>query len=467
MGPIQYQVTQPQELGGISVATVRDFRGVNSFDPLSIADSFWTDMSNLTTDDYPAASVRPGYTVLGNAIGTKVLGMGIWKDAELHVVFNDGSWRKWTGAAWTTLASGLNTAAMWSFTNFQGSLTDINLIAANGIDPVKRYDGATVQNLTGAPSGGNYITTYQNRLWCAVGKELHSCALDRPTDWTDFSGTEEDSYVKDIESSRGENINMLSGSLTKLTIGMPNAIRELYGGVPSDFADRLITEDAGFASNQAAVTHDGIMRLLHRTGIYEYAGGAIPSKDFSETISDYPFTVNADSAAGSDGTKIYFKVSNAILAYDPRSGVNAWSIWQGIDASFFTVMQGMMYVGDSVGRVLRLGGLTDAGAPITWFAITKAFSSSTIAQMMRWLKLWFAVEMAEGSTLNVSLSPSVTGNDWTLVKSIVGDGSMGVQRVLVPVDEITLAKYVRIKIDGTGWIRLHDHTRKQRALPLY
>lgn len=58
---------------------------------------------------------------------------------------------KLNNGTWTTVLSGLDTSAEWSFCNFQGNLSGINLIGANGVDPIKRYDGNTAQNLSGAP----------------------------------------------------------------------------------------------------------------------------------------------------------------------------------------------------------------------------------------------------------------------------------------------------------------------------
>jgi hypothetical protein len=465
---IQYPIRDtPGELPGMQEPIpIREWQGANTFDPLSIADSYWTDVSNLTTADYPAASVRPGYSVLGSAIGTKVLGMGIWKDTELHAVFSDGTWRKWTGSVWTTLKSGLSTTAMWSFTNFEGNFAGINLLGANGVNGLHRYDGSTVQTFGDAPGSINYLTTYQNRVWGAFGREIRACKLDDATSWNSFPGTDEDSFGKPIESIRGEDVNMLSGSPSKLTIGMPNSLHELYGGLPSDFTVRKITEQTGVANNQAALVQDSYMRFLHQTGLFEYlSGGLYPDKAFSEIIAGFTQNITANAAAGTDTEKLYFyDGSSCILMYDPRSGVQAWSVWHGIAPTCFTIFQHQLYIGDASGRVLRLGGaVDDAGTPIIWYAVTKPFTSSSISQRQRWLKLWLTVELAAGSSVQVYMSPSVSGNDWTLIQTITTSGS---QRVLVPVQSFTLENTVRIKLAGTGWARIHELTRKVRLLPM-
>lgn len=452
--------TPIEELPGIRDPIVqREFRGVNTLDPYSITDVFATDMSNLTSDDYPALTTRPGFSVLETAIGNKVLGLGVWKDTELHAVFNDGTWCKWTGSAWSTLASGLSTTAEWSFTNFQGNLEDINLIGSNGVDQIKRYDGSTVQNLANAPAKGNYITTYQNRLWCAFGMEIRACSVDNPTDWSTFDLEDGSSFGKTMESTRGENINMLSGSLSKLTIGMPNSLHELYGDVPSNFNTRLVTEDFGLANNRSAITFDGVMKFIHNTGIYEFFGGVLPEQDFSLIIQKYLSNIH-DAVAGADSDRMYFYLGDRILVYDPR--VPAWSVWDGFKPVCFAAMKNDLYIGDNTGRVLKLGGDTDAGNPIPWHWVSKPFTSQSMAQKIRWYKLWIVVDLEPGSALKVFLSRSAEGEDWKEVTA-----SMQGRRVIIPIDQFANENMIRLKLSGTGKMKLHEVTRQYREMPLH
>ncbi|WP_156088541.1 hypothetical protein [Mycobacterium tuberculosis] len=464
MRPITYPKVEYQPLDGFTTVPVREFKGVSTYDSLSIEDAFFSDISNMQTDDYPTLTVRPGYTLLG-AFGSKVLGLGVWKDQELHAVFNDGTWRRWNGSSWSTLASGLNTSAQWSFSNFQGNQTDICLFGTNGIDGLRRYDGSTVSSFGDGPSDLNYITTFSNRLWGASKKTLHACALDQPDKWQLFNGDEEDSYFKDLESTRGEDINMLSGGMSKLTIGMPNSIHELYGGVPSDFTTRLITEETGFGNNQSVFVQDGIMSFIHQNGIYEFlSGGVGPDRSFSDIVKRYTLDLNS-ICAGTDGKKFYFNIQTGkILVYDPR--LSTWTVYTGINATCFANFQNQLYIGVNNGRVLKLGGTSDAGSPISWYATTKTFNNASVAQKMKWVKLWTFWELAAGSTMNVYFSKTADGNDWELIKTITGTGTQ-IQRIILPVNKFQLENMVRIKFQGTGWARLHEHTRHTRALPLY
>ncbi len=461
MKQIERMTPQYQTLPGmLDPIAIREFRGLNTYDPFSVPDNYFTHVTNLEFSDYPKPTVRPGYSQLGAANGTKVLGLAVWKGTELHAVFNDGSWRKWTGSEWTTLKTGLNTTADWSFTNYQGAWDEVNLVGCNGVNGLHRYNGSTVMTFGNAPVNINFITTYQNRLWGASGKELHSCALDRPTDWQDFGGTESDSYVKDMESSTGDPINMLSGGLSKLTIGMAASLHELYGGMPSDFRTRLVTEDTGTSNHKSAFIQDALIRFVNKHGIYEYqSGGVAPDRDYSDVVRG----LYAEGiAAVSDGSRFYFMLkSGDLLVFEEAT--QSWSRWKGINANCFTMFKGELYVGDSQGRVLRLGGQSDAGVDIEWEAITKPFTNSTTGQKSRWLKLGLVIEVAAGTEVKLSLSESLDGDDFEEVATLTGTG-LKIEKILIPVRKFTLSHMLRIKIAGKGWAKLHEITRQGRIL---
>ncbi|MFK7695661.1 hypothetical protein ACI5FR_22870 [Paenibacillus sp. HJGM_3] len=419
--------------------------------------------------------MRPGYTVLGAAIGTKVLGLGVWKDTELHAVFNDGTWRKWTGSAWTTLASGLSTTAEAYFTNFQGAFTDINLIMANGVDAVKKYDGTTVSNLLNAPANAKYITTFQNRLWVSLGKEIRASSLDNGEEWSVFTDDSK-SFGKDIESPQGEMINGLFGELNKLTISFPNSIRKLMGSVPSDFNDQNVSQTLGITNNRSAVTLDGTMYLFNPSGLYSYGGGISPDKSFSQAVQYYPDNSNAiargQSAAGSDGKNLYFSIPvesssapDTIIEYDNQN--RTWNVWNDLSALHFTKMGNDLYIGDASGRVLKMGGTSDNGTAINWHWVSKVFTAPSMAQVIRWLSMWITVSLPVGSTMNVYLSKQPTGDDtWESVGSITASSSLQKRSIYVQSSKVVNATQMRFMIAGTGPVTIHEVSFEQDQLPL-
>jgi hypothetical protein len=325
-----------------------------------------------------------------------------------------------------------------------------------------------VVDLAGVPAGAKHITTYENRLWVALGKEIRACALDQPEQWNLFEGTDEDSYGRDIESTRGEDVNMLSGSLAKLTIGMPNSLHELYGGVPSSFVTKLITDNVGVLNNKSVSSQSGIMRIIDERSIYDYAGGNLPNQDFSDIVGGFLADMDSNGAAGSDPDLLYFRThSSEIMIYDTRTGVGCWSRWTNIDPQFFLLLDDVMYIGDSLGRVLKLGSSTDdAGTPISWSFTTKPFTNPTMSQRQRWLKLWLYAEIPTGTTINVYLSTTKDGNDFNLVHTVTGPKTTA-DRIIIPVRSVVLENTVRIRITGTGPATIHEIVRLVRQLPLF
>lgn len=456
----------------------REFRGVNKLDAFSISPTFASDMKNLTSSAYPALTVRPGYLILGSAIGNCVLGLGVWKDIELHAVFNDGTWRKWNGSSWVTIKSGLSTTTEAYFTNFHGAFTDINLIMANGVDPVQKYDGTTASNLANAPSGAKYPTTFQNRVWLVIngGKEIRGSALDNAEDWTPSTLDDSKAYGKEIESPVGETINGLFGELSKLTITFPNSAKKLSGDVPSDFNDKvIISQTIGVTNNKSAVTIDGSMYFFHSKGFYIYGGGLAPDKSYSETVQYYSDNSNnaarGQSTVSSDGKNLYFSIPinsstapDTIIEYDTT--FRAWNVWKDIQALHFVRMGNDFYIGDALGRVLKIGGTTDSGTPINWHWTSKAFTAESMSQVIRWLKMWVTVSLPAGSSMNIHLSKSASGEDWEHVGSVTASSTIQRQPIYVNSGKVVNAQQLRFRISGTGPATIHEVAFEQDQLPL-
>jgi hypothetical protein len=451
---------------------IRQFNGVFKPDDegFNLDESYFTELENLCADNYPAMSTRPGYSVLGT-YGTRVLGMGAWKGTELHVVFNDGTWRKYVSGVWTTLASGLSTTAEWSFCNFKGNLADINLIGSNGVDAIKRYDGSTVQNLLNAPATGNYIVQHSNRLYCAVGNLIKFCALSKPTDWT----TVDDSGTITHETDDGKTINGLKASSGHVTTGKRSSVYELYGKGPSSYTLEPAGTDIGITNNKAMTLHDDRIPFIGQDAIYQYSGGIRPQKDFSTNVQAFIRDMNADQldkcSAGSDGEHIYFAIpcdaatdNDTIFQYHPVK--RTWYLWKDIAPTHFLRIGQDLYIGDISGRVLKVTGSTDNGTAIAWKAVTKPFISNTSSRKMHWFKLWATMDLPSGSTMSMYVSDKSTGDDWTLVKTLSADLELQPQKVTIPTNTIANANVVRVKLEGTGPVTIYEITRQLREKPM-
>ncbi|MFD7521439.1 hypothetical protein [Paenibacillus chitinolyticus] len=444
-------------------------------DRYMIGDEFATETKNLTGSSYPATSVRPGFVSLGEANFGRVLGLGVWKDTELHAVFADGTWRKWTGSAWSSpLVSGLNASAEWSFCNFKGNLGEFNLIGSNGIDPVKRYDGSSVQNLSGAEPGLNYIDEHDNRLYAVKdGNQVWFCELSVATNWRQINLNDSDPGAITKEINTGKKIVGLKAGTGHVTVFFPTACHELYGTSASDFRFMEVASDIGAINNKSAVMCDGYLYFVGESA-YKYSGGTRPSREFSKRVQWHFDNMNPAAkekvCCGTDGKRVYFALPvgsaaepNTVLEYSPES--DTWYTWNDLSPQFFARMGSDWYMAFSSGKIGRMGGTTDNGANISWRMVSKPFGSPSMSQIIEWLTAWIAVYLPQGSNINVLLSREASGENWILVKTLTSSSVLN-QSLYIPTTIVANTTFIRIKLEGSGPMTLHEFSREQVISPL-
>jgi hypothetical protein len=454
----------------------RDFKGINRLDAFSIPDDMATDMQNMTSANYPAISTRPGFSLVGTSLGARILGLTSWKQTELATVAN-GNWYRFSGGTWSSLKSGLNTSANWSFTNFKGGFSDINLIGANGVDPIQVYNGTSLSNLPDAPSGGNYIEQFASRVWCLVGNDLHGCASGNASIWSTFNGNDSDPYIKTLETPAGEKPVGLKAGNTHLTIFFPNAIQELFGYVPSDFYSQPVTYNVGAVSHQAITSVEGTFYFVHKTGLYQYSGGTLPSKEFSKPVQDYINRINPAAitkcVAGSNGKYVYIAIPldnatdpDTIIEYNTEFGI--FCVWKNFSPLNMTTMGGTLYIGGVEGEIRQIGGSTsDNGTPISYKLISKPYGSASLAQKTKWKRAWITANVPSGSTMNVGLSKSDSGDtDFSTVQTIPADNVIEGTRIIIPTTTVAYANWVRYKIFGTGPVNIKEFAWEVEQLPI-
>lgn len=459
---------------------IREFRGISKLDPFSIGNGYCTDGFNFSTAQYPALTTRPGYSLLGSTIA-RVLGLGVHKETTLLAAFADGSMRRWNGSAWDILTPGLNTSAPWSWANFKGGFSDVFLLAANGVDAVKQYNGSTVSNLSGPPSGLNYIEQYADRVWGIVGNTLHASGYRNATDWTSTPPADQIddsvSFFTDIESPDGETISGLRAGLGQLVIFKPTAMYRLRGYAPSDYRVDIISNEIGAINNRCIAVLQSGMYFLGRDGIYLYRGdGVTPTRKFSEPVQWYiermVMAPKDTFSVGSDGRFLFVSFSMAdtskpdtLLVYDPD--YNAWSVWTGHAAVAFANLGANTYLGDYGGTVRLLGGDTDAGATITARWVSRPFTGPSLSQVIRWMRLWTTMDLPTGSSFATYSSPTKDGNDFAAAGVPVSGSGILVQRpVYFPPGQHSLTACLRMRLDWTGPCTIHETAFDQHTMPL-
>jgi hypothetical protein len=455
--------------------TIRAFKGVNRLDTYSIDPSYSPLTRNLSSSLTPALTTKPGFSVL-TSVGARVIGLASWKNTELHAVFGDGTWRRWNGSAWTTLKSGLNTTAEWSFVNFKGAFIDTNLIGTNGIDPAQRYDGSTVQALANAPTGANYVDQHDNRLYVAVENKVYFSGLNVADEWT-VTGRPDDSSPGTIrkETYVGENIVGIRSGAGHATVFFPSSSWELYGTSASDYILMPVAEDFGAINNKCVVNLGGVLYFLGDTGIYRYSGGVRPQKDFSLPVQWYvdnmsPATQNC--CVGTDGRYLYITIplisSTVVLVWDSQE--NAWNVWDDMIPTQMTKMGDALYMAE-VGNVcvVKLGGSNlNAGLfPISWEWQSKTFTGQSMGQNMRFMRLWITVDKPSGSTLQVYMTKEPEADSgWVLVGDLNAVSDLQSKRICINPSQMANSPTLRFKLAGTGQCTVREISWDERQFPI-
>jgi hypothetical protein len=336
---------------------------------------------------------------------------------------------------------------------------------------MRTWDGSSSSTLSAAPYNGKYITTYANRLWCIVDNELWGSNLDNAEQWNDFSTTQNASFRRQIESTKGEKVSMLTGSLAKLTLGMPGSLQEMYGQLPRDFSIRLVTEDVGFVNNKCNVTQDGFMRFLHKFGIYEYGGGTLPNKNFSDKIGKLMDQIDDRACAGTDGRFLYFRYGPyKTLVYDSRGGINAWSMMESIDPTFFQVFQNEMYIGTSDGKIYKVAKDTGkiGSQNMAWSLMTKPFNAASTGQNNHWYKLFLSLDFQGEVNVDITENINSLAGPFTRVASYQSSTRDVVnRRVIIPLRQFARNPWISVRLSGTGFCKVHEITPQTRTLNLY
>jgi hypothetical protein len=457
----------------------RTFKGINKLDPFSIPEEYATDIQNMSSNKFPWISVKSGYSLVGAALAARVLGLGVWKQTELVAVSN-GVWSKSTGGAWSAITGGgsLNTVNNWSFANFKGNLTEIDLIGANGADAVKRYNGTSVQNLANAPAAANFIETYSDRLWCVTaGNQLNFSGYRQADNWSTVLGDAADPGFIIVETNDGENISGVKLGPRRLVIFKPNSMFDLFGSSSEDFTLVQKSGDVGAVSNQAITTIGTTMYFVHTTGIYSYFGGPRPDKQFSAIVQDYVDRINPAAVgkccAGTDGVTLYIGLPidsatepDTILEFNTLYGT--WNVWKDYAPLNIAIMKDVAYIGGVEGQVRKVGDTTsDNGTAIVSKYVSKPYGAASLSQRISFPRAWIVANVPAGTTLNVFLSKKDSGDsDWVLVNSVPADSVIESSRIMIPTTVAANANWIRYKIEAVGPYDLIEFARQENQMPI-
>lgn len=468
---VSYEALQLNNIGPIT-----KFLGVTTLDPFNAPIGSATSVKNVTAAGgvFPSLTTRPSFSPLGAGFGASVTGMALHLNAEPNAVAG-GIWRKYTAGAWSNVLTGLNATAQWSFTNFQGAFPKVNLIGVNGVDPAKKYDGTTISDLAGVPSGVKFkmIDQHGDRVYASDGKAIYMSGLRKAEDWTSADSVI-GANVYQIETNTGEDVCAIKAGMKHLMVFKRNAFFELWGTNSTNHQLQQIAETGAVGLN-AVTVHDEAGYWIHDSGAFRYTGG-LPRKDFSMPVIEYFKQMNKSAAqnacAISTRDSVLFSiptgtstVNDTTLEYLPAYGI--WSIWKDFSPTAWLYWNNKLTYGDGTGVYQQ----ADNSTGVSWEWVSPPFGGGAFSTINQWYKLMYVLDIPVGSQLTVYVSSKSEGNapaDWIEVTSTAGIEGMPIydRRVVLPLQQVANSNWLRLKIAGTGPIKFHEINIQQRALPL-
>jgi len=427
-------------------------QGENQFlTPFEIKKSESTYSRNVSSRSFPALSVRPGRVAGAFTAITTPNALGQRNNEYPHVL--DGTtWKRWDGAAWQNVQTGLASA--------QAKILEFNTEAKRYsilVDGTNRYswDGTTAASITDAPATSLY-TMDDYRLYALLGSVLKCSAAGSVTDWT--SPNDADSIA--LTGMIGTGIAIASYKDTVISWG-EQSMHVLDGDDPYNFELRDPMEN-GCISARSVIEHNGILYFLDYGKLMRYTGGK--PAEMSQKVKTYLEAINttykAKCVAGKHGKYIYLSIpygavttNNLTLEYDTE-----FDSWYVIDQGWVDFVNiGENFYGVTSAGVFHTinSGTTNAGTAIAWSYITGAWNQGTVSQKKTLSDLWLVLDLPIGSTLTVSYSTTVDVDDFTLLYTFTANAAEQMTRVKVPTSALQSADWYRLKFAGTGPCTIH------------
>lgn len=443
-----------------SIITLAD--GINqAVESLEIKDSQCVTSMNVDSSIYPTLQVVEGCSLLSQHTGYI---NHITKFKNEWYCGNETGMYKLSGTSWVGVYEyGYpNQERLWdSAMFFDGS----KLYFLDGALPLQQYDGTTLTTISSAPARSSLLTTHANRFYLAstLDNLLSYSGLRDATDWTStnkYTGTGKIT----VETPDGEKPTGLSQFSNHVLLFKKYTMHKLFGEDSTNFS---MTQPYGVGciSDRSIVSTRDSLYWLGPDGFYDYMGGAAPVK-ISEPIKPYIESINMNYArhccSGTDGRFIYLSLvtgastlPNVTLKYDIQGG--RWWPVNFVATSYYLDGQDL-YFGTADGKIMKMGGETINGVQFDWYVVTKPY---VIDETSRGAihKLWIVADIESGSTFVVEYAGGTEGGAWTQVYASAFNTGR-VESIRIPVIVRTPEFWYRLKLSGTGRMKLHRIIRE-------
>lgn len=429
--------------------------GENTLSTFEIKKSESSYSRNVSSRNYPALSVRPGRATAFAAITTP--NAFSQRNNEYPHVLDGTVWKRWDGAAWQTVQAGLTSAA-GKFLEFNTEAKRYTVLV-NGTD-IYSWDGTTAASIAGAPATTLY-TVDDFRLYALLGSVLKCTAEGSITDWT--TADDADTIILAGMIGPGTAIAAFKDSVICWS---EQTMHVLYGNDPYDFYPQDPMQ-YGCISDRSIVVHDSpdgraMLYFLDYGKFMRYSGGS--PQEMSQKVRKYLEAINttykAKCVAGKHGKYIYLSIpygavtsNNLTLEYDTELDK-----WYPIDQGYveFVNIGEFLYGVDSAGAFHKINsGTTVNGTAIAWSFITGVWKKGAVSQKEVISDYWAVLDLPATSTLTLSYSTTVDGDDFVTLHTFTGSATEQMTRAQVPTTALQNIDWHRLKFAGTGSCTIH------------
>lgn len=452
----------------VSIRKRNDFSGGlnNGQNAFSVSDNNSFDEYGFDTFDFPSLSVGKGWASYGATGSANTNLLANYKNSYLirsvgtKVQKDDGT------GTWTDIGTGL-TSAEWDSTNFNKKI-----IITNGTDNVKYYDGTTFGNLnaTDAPKG-LYITNNTLRVYIAnVGVN---------TDWVYFSKFLDETNWTDIDSSgffqyytpNGGPITALRVYQNLIMVFKQNSFAEVTTTGQLSNKHRLleISSEVGCVSSKTLIEVRGMLLWLGLTDVWLFTGGQPTpiGQNVKATLDSINTAYYSKCWAGTDGQRYYLGIvtgvntePDTLLIYD--TVYKKWRIRSIAIGGmrYAATLQNQWYTGTNGGQTFKMNsGTTENGTAIPYMVTSKPFDEGVPESEKEYNEMHVQCYIPPGSTMSVYVSVEDRGTNFTLIDTFTSSAVAQNTNIIVPLDTVPLANWLRYKITGTGPVNIYSVER--------
>jgi len=472
--PYERKTTSADFSGGLNTAVP----------PIMLKEDQAAHVKNLTAGAHPAVRTRArrrkvddmSYPVNGTVFNYIPLTNGETTILYYENTANSIVWLNvTTNEAIAIISTGYRPASSVCYSYEGGSTKGVHLaLGPNFLVSVNPYTGAKIQRATDFYS--NYIATDGVRMYGGSSTSNY-LYISAKNDYNNWRGA--DTAMLKIENGRTISCSGLVHFNDKIIYFTENSMHELYGSTPENFAMKTVSNSVGCIAHLTICEIDGVLYWLGKEGVYSYKGGTKP-KLVSDAVKSHVSRPSIEyktvpPGAGTDGVRYYLSFINVadetesyVLVYDTKNDV-----WHMEDNPGFVQFEesfgkfyGMTMHGEayeierpdkensafavSIGDEPNLTGYEN---DVEWEWHSKLFSAKEFGSPRSWHRIGMQSYLEDGAELKCTLVAD-SGLTFT-ADTIIGDGTIAVREVEIPLGSIFGARHVQIRLSGSGLCRLY------------